>query len=140
MNLSALARDIAGLKYVVLRNWETMPPEGDIDFFVAPYDYDELKAACEKHLGDKKWFDIRTVGDGYFPTEIERHIFYNSELSPSGFKVVDPRNHFITLYYHGLVHKGDGRYDKKLKQIFRDWVKPVRPTDPGVGFHDTDTD
>lgn len=140
MNLTDFFNEIVTLRYVVMRNWETMPPDGDIDFFVHPEDYDALKEACRKHL-DEQWYDIRTVGDGYFPLMIEAELLGGRwwHNYGNGVWIPNPEAHFLSLYYHNLVHKGDGRYEEKLKEIFLRAFPPVRPDDPGVGYHVVDS-
>lgn len=133
MNLDPLFKDIEGLRYVVMRNWETLPPAGDIDFFVHHDDYDALKEACRQHL-DEQWYDIRTFGDGYFPEPICNRLISRREKH-GDIWIPNPRAHFVSLYYHNLVHKGDGRYDEKLKELFLQAYPPSVPDDEGVGFH-----
>lgn len=136
MDIGSLGNDIQGLRYVVMRNWEKMPPDGDIDFFVHPDDKKDLEDACVRHLGDSRWYDIRTVGDHYFHPSIERQLLEESPRRYNGFKIPNRRAHFLSLYYHGVVHKGDDRYNETLKQIFWDWLRPMPPDDKGVGYHD----
>lgn len=146
MDIKALAREIRGLDYVVMRNWETMPPRGDIDFFVDTWDYDRLRQACIKHLGDERWFDIRMPGDDYYSREIEHEMLFDKRFyaiedgeETVGFWIPSPQAHFLSLYYHQLVHKGDPRYQEALDLAFWDWMKPKPPKDKGVGFHDPRT-
>lgn len=136
MNLALLADSIKHLNYVVMRNWEKMPPEGDIDFFVHPDHLQELSLICRGFFDDPKWYDIRTVGDNYYSKYIENGMLYLNGREYNGFKILSPHNHFISLYYHNLVHKGDGRYDEQLKKIFWEWQNPPQPEDEGVGYHD----
>lgn len=143
MDIKALADEIKGLDYVVMRNWKTMPPNGDIDFFVDPWHYDQLKEACAKHLQDSKWFDIRTTGDKYFSPDVEHEMLYDRRLfrhdDGATFWIPSAQAHFLSLYYHQLVHKGDHRYEKDLDLAFWDWMRPEEPSDAGVGFHDPRT-
>lgn len=135
MNLDVLKEEIKDLNYVVMRNWETMPPDGDIDFFVAPKDLETLANACKKYLHDPKWFDIRTIGDNYFPSDIEKSLLAAHE-SVDGWKIPIPLVHYVSLMYHGRIHKGDHRYDDKLDEIFFKTFPPVIPEDEGVGYND----
>lgn len=134
MDLVALAREIKDLRYVILRNWDKMPPDGDIDFWVHPDDRNALRVACNSHL-PVEFYDIWSVDDNYFPAEIAGSLLEERERFGEWY-VLTPPAHFMTLYYHGLVHKGDDRYVKKLAEIFLAEFPPVRPNDPGVGFHD----
>lgn len=134
MDLQALAREIEPLNYVVMRNWGKMPPLGDLDFFVSVEDADALHKACLKHLdGDPRWFDIRYKGDNYYAPIIE-NVMLEERQKFGDWWVPYPGSHFLSLYYHGKIHKGDNRYDKELEKIFFDWMNPPRPAD-GVGFH-----
>ena len=139
MDLVAFAKTIEHLDYVVMRNWETMPPDGDIDFFVAEHDKEELKAMCLKYLKEARWYDVRSPGDHYFSPKIEQELLAPQNKNQriyNGFKIPSRNAHFLSLYYHNLVHKGDGRYDQRLKELFWDWMKPIRANDSGVEYHD----
>lgn len=136
MNLADLASQIKHLNYVVMRNWEKMPPEGDLDFFVHPDDLQELTLICKGFFDDPQWYDIRTVGDNYFPDGIEQRLLDESTQERfDEWKIPDAEAHFISLYYHERVHKGDHRYDQKLDEIFFTIYPPVAPEDEGVGYH-----
>ena len=135
MNLNRLKARIESLHYVLMRNLDTLPPEGDLDLFVSSEDREMLETACLEELGDRRWFDIRTIGDGYYSSLIEENLLEKNDLY-NGWKVPTPEAHFLSLYYHQIIHKGDNRYDKKLRELFWNWVQPPMPTDEGVGFHD----
>ena len=132
--LSKLAKEIESLDYVIMRNWEIMPPDGDIDFWVSEKDLDKLYDACEKYL-EPRWYDIRCKGDDYYTDEIEDMMLVGRRKYEDWW-IPGPMAHYISLMYHGVVHKGDNRYDERLKRLFVDLVKPRPPKDLGVGFHD----
>lgn len=138
MNLPAFFKDIQHLRYVVMRNWETMPPDGDIDLYVHPDDAEALRQMCQSHL-ERMWYDIRTIGDSYYPDELGWALLDKRNWDEGGFWVPNSAAHFISLYYHQVVHKGDHRYDEKLKQILFEEFPPERPEDPGVEYHGPDT-
>lgn len=133
LNLLNLKEEIKHLDYVVMRNWETMPPLGDIDFYVSSKHRAELLTICQKYL-KSEWYDIRTEGDGYYPRKIELGLLFGHEHH-DGWKIPVPWAHFDSLYYHQRVHKGDHRYDVKLDEIFFKENIPVEPLDTGVEFH-----
>lgn len=137
MNLLPLAQSIRSFSYVVMRNWEKLPEfedsDGDIDFFVLKEDVPAFEGVISQYLQPHQ-YDIRTNGDRYYTTQIENLLLYHVR-SYGGFWVPSEEAHFLSLYYHNLVHKGDGRYDKKLKKIFLDWMQPQPPIDTGVGYH-----
>lgn len=141
MDIKALAKEIKELDYVVMRNWDKLPPSGDIDFYVDPWDYEALRDACRKHLGDERWFDIRTEGEDYYSSEIESELLFDKrwhvgEDHQWGFWIPSAKAHFLSLYYHQLVHKGDRRYQETLDKAFWAWHKPIQANDAGVGYHD----
>lgn len=135
LKLLTLARDIKPLRYAIMRNWDKLPPLGDIDFWVHPDDKKKLEEACEAHLVEKRWYDIRTVGDNYFPFMIENELLEETE-EWGEWKVLNKGALFVTLMYHQIVHKGDHRYQDQLDKIFLDQSGIVEPNDKGVGFHD----
>lgn len=136
LDLAGLADKIKFLDYVVMRKWESLPiveKDEDVDFFVTVQDYKELDRIVGEYLPDHK-YDIRTPRDHYFGTRVN-HLMLRNRNKYKGFWIPNPHAHFISLYFHNLVHKGDHRYDKELEQIFWDWSQPREPDDKGVGFH-----
>lgn len=135
MNITELAPKIKHLNYVVMRKWNYLPEivgDDDVDFFVALEDYDEMEDILKANMPDHL-FDLRTNGDNYFSAEIEKDLLLNRREF-NGFWIPSERAHFLSLYYHDLVHKGDDRYHTKLKRIFWDWHNPQEPEDKGVGY------
>lgn len=139
-NVREFFKSIALLRYVVMRNWEVLPPDGDIDIFVHPSDYADMMQAAQQFLTPEQ-YDIRTIGDGYYPLSIEtmlledRDVYFPYDDIDTLVYVPNPRAHFMSLYYHGLIHKGDDRYAEKLKKVFKEAYPPVEPDDAGVGYH-----
>lgn len=135
MNPEALALAIKDLDYVVMRNWEKMPPDGDIDFFVSLKDKEELREICDIYLRDTRWYDIFTFGDNYYTKEIEDFMLLDRRQFGDWW-IPSPEAHFFSLYHHNAVHKGDGRYDKRLRELYWEYANPSEPNDKGVGYHD----
>lgn len=136
MNISEVAPKIEHLNYVVMRKWDYLPliiGDDDVDFFVSKEDYDEMDEILKQYIPDHL-YDLRTNGDNYFAKEIEDDLLL-SRRQYNGFWIPSPRAHFLSLYYHNLIHKGDDRYHTHLKRIFINWLNPQPPEDKGVGYH-----
>ena len=116
--------------YVVQRNWVQNPEHPDWDLFVSNEDYEALKLATREIPN----IDIRQPGDGYYPPYIESLLLVDKR-NWIGFKIPSAKAYFLSLYYHATVHKAENKYERELKYAFRDWIPPVVPEDPGVGYH-----
>lgn len=127
-------------KYVVLRNWEDVYNE-----YVYGSGGDDIDILCEdkalfiKLTGAKRLhgnifrdnyfvafgrlkvrFDIRWVGDGYYPTKMERLILENRKQTEEGIFIPDDKEFFYSLSYHALLQKRSlsDKYLFKLQHIF----------------------
>lgn len=135
MNLPQLLQAIKPLNYVVQRNFEKLPEDmqGDLDVFVSKKDFPVLDRIVDL-FDNPELVDIRTPGDGYYPPEIEKELLRDVR-EVNGVKVPNPKAHFLSLYYHNAVHKKEDKYSEKLKELFKEWIKPIKPADEGVGYH-----
>jgi len=129
---------IEGLNYVVQRNWDYLPERtethDDIDIFVSLEDKDEVLLFAEHY----DFVDVRYPGDGYYPPEIEKILLEDRrKVSSRGidFYIPSSKAHFISLYYHDLVHKPDNPYKHHLESIFLEWCRPTKCIDEGVGYY-----
>jgi hypothetical protein len=117
--------------YVVLRNWEQLPdsvevgPHSDLDLLVHPAHVaklDELWSTertfpepfrVQRRVpvlgphGEQSFLltDVRTADDGYMP-ELWSHQLLAARQQHKMFYVLPPKEHFLSLLYHAVVHKG----------------------------------
>ena len=132
----------ANCRYLVLRNWEDIfssniyaSGHADIDIlcdnlpefvnktgayrvhnnkyrdnFVVPYE--DIKVR----------FDIRWVGDGYYPTQMEKEMLDNRVFNDVGIYIPAPAEYFYSLSYHALLQKKSlsDEYKNKLQRIYKD--------------------
>ena len=106
----------AGATYVIVRWFETLPlhPEGDIDFLIA----DLALPVIEELLSPKRGgipcdlyseFGCRGYRYGniaYYPPNLARRILERRTLHKELVSVPCPEDHFFSLAYHCLYHKG----------------------------------
>jgi hypothetical protein len=124
-------KEIEHINYVVQRNWEGDEEHPDLDLFVSNDDYLELR----RLLPDA---DIRTPGDRYYPPFIER-ILLKDRRKYGDWWIPSKQAAFLALYWHANLHKGpDHKYNEKLRNMFFDWLKPLKAIDKGVGYHGPD--
>jgi hypothetical protein len=130
--------------YVVLRNWEQLPdsvevgPHSDLDLLVHPAHVAKLDElwGCERTQpepyrvqrkvpvlgprGEQSFLltDVRTTDDGYMP-ELFSHQLLGKRVPHKMFHVLPPREHFLSLLYHVVVHKGvmSADYAAKLTSL-----------------------
>ena len=129
--------EIKELHYVVQRNWENLPDgftEGheDLDLFVSKKDREKIVDIALKY--PKLKIDIRSFLDDYYPENIGRALLTERILEKDLFWIPNTMAHFMSLYYHNLVHKEGNPYKKKLEEIFKETFPPVRCKDEGVGY------
>ena len=117
--------------YTVLRNWEGLPgnvevgPHSDLDLLVHPAHVAKLDQLWNTSLtqpehyrvqrkvpvlgpNDEATFlllDVRTTNDGYMPEDFS-HRLLARRVPREMFFVLPPRQHFLSLLYHVVVHKG----------------------------------
>ena len=140
-NIKQFLQEIKDLNYVVQRNWQKLPEgfiEGheDLDLFTTEKDKPELIRVAKKYLEIK--IDIRSYSDWYYPPAIGTQLLTNRKLEKDLFWIPNDFAHFISLYYHDLIHKGGGIYTDELKKVFCKIYTPVKCMDNKVGFYDFD--
>lgn len=148
-------------QYVILRNWDNLPESvelgdhSDLDLLV--YDLDHFKEVfpeaksefpyprvrMKMPIGDTYIFmDVRHLGDGYYPADLEKAILDTREFNPNGFYTPNPIHHRIALVYHAVHHKNENIYsqwlgDMKVKEgleaLKESNIGWVAPTDKSVG-------
>lgn len=121
--------------YIVLRNWDNVFDEciygkGHEDIDVLCDDVNEfikLTNAQRIHsnnhrdnyivqLGDEKIrFDIRWVGDGYYPIKWEKTMLERRILSAPGVYVMCREDYCYSLAYHALIQKASLSDEYRLK-------------------------
>lgn len=127
----------ATTNYVILRNFESFPDSlseehKDIDILTddlwqIPYivnkkirsDDEDGPSSYVKIMNRKIKLDFRYPGDYYYDEGWEKEILKRRVLSNHGFYIPDPENHFYTLLYHMLIHKGKVTQDylKRLEGL-----------------------
>lgn len=115
----------ANCKYIVLRNWDNLF-EGVI-YSKGHEDIDILCECLEQFISLTKakrvhsernrdnfivtWkstdirFDVRWVGDGYYPKELEKIMLENRVFDQRGIFIPNPKDHYYSLAYHALIQK-----------------------------------
>lgn len=137
LKIAEFLGEIRSLHYVVQRHWDELPGgfiEGhpDIDLFVSEKDKEELSSIAEKY--HEIPIDVRFPGDGYYPLEIGIAMLTGRIMKEGIFWIPSSEAHFLSMYYHNLIHKENNPYGKKLDEIFKQAYVPVRCDDSGVGF------
>ena len=152
--------DDVSFEYVVMRNWEeflgdTPVAHPDIDLLV--YDlghwielfpdakrvYEHPRVMFTLEIGDMVvQFDVRYIGDRYYPEFFEKEMIKYKCRHPAGFWIPSKTHHMQGLAYHVAHHKNANMYPKwlgdipvpeilaSLKQSAMGWVEPE---DPSVG-------
>jgi len=137
-NLAKFLIEIRDLHYVVQRHWENLPRgfvkgHPDLDLFVSEKDNEKLSSIAKKY--PEIPIDVRSLGDGYYPFDIGIALLTGRLMKERIFWIPNPKAHFLSLYYHNLVHKENNPYGKELDEIFKGAYPPVRCEDPGVGYN-----
>lgn len=128
-------------EYLVLRNWDDVFNDSvygngheDIDILCA-----DLSLFIEKTSARRVYnnphrdnfviscgdgfirFDIRWVGDGYYPVEWEKRMLDNRQLSVNGVYIMNPEDYCYSLSYHALVQKPklSAEYYQKVNKTFK---------------------
>jgi hypothetical protein len=110
--------------FIVLRNFENLPascqlgPHSDIDILTStPKEFVRLlnlkrasllpfRAIWRTPVADSFInMDIRSIQDGYYPTEIAQHLLNNKTINQNGIPIPLRKDYFYTLLYHALIHK-----------------------------------
>lgn len=165
------------LNYVVLRNFEGFPEDvtlkghGDVDLLVSnlkrarhilnstpAFPGQEHRVHDRVVVGGRKIpFDLRHLGDDYYPKQWQRRILKHRVMERGLFWRPNDEHYFYSLLYHALVHKKAMRADyiSRLTELapkvgvsfseseaiplLRTWMRqhqyvPTRP-EPSVGFN-----
>jgi hypothetical protein len=110
-----------GVRYAVLRWFETLPdvdPGEDIDILVADEDLPELRSFLGSHrvAPARQKFDVYSVtglpgsdyhGIPYLSPALARRLLERSVLLRGRYRVPCPEDHFASLAYHAVYHKGE---------------------------------
>lgn len=127
--------------YLILRNWDSLDNENiysdgheDIDILCSSLkEFVNLTKPLRVHPessrdnyfvswnGDRIRFDVRWVGDGYYPKEMERLMLEHRVLNNQGFYVPNGKDHYYSLAYHALIQKTElsDEYKRRLSDICR---------------------
>lgn len=119
MFFEQLDRD--GVSYVVLRWFEDLPdvvPDRDLDIMVHEDDVEKMSqylvrsefrrpigVACDIYSSEGA-YAAGTGGVAYYPPRLAERILARSELHPSGARVPCLEDHFYSLAFHTIYHKG----------------------------------
>jgi hypothetical protein len=107
------------VRYVVLRWFDDLPeiePGEDLDLLVADEDLEVVHGVLDASPGTFP-VDLYTVSGlpgtdfrsvAYYPPPLATGLLARSERHRSGYRVPSPRDHFLSLAYHALYHKGGG--------------------------------
>lgn len=164
--------------YIVLRNWENLfekdiYTDGHEDIDILCEDREEFVSLIKAHRihpentrdnyiiqwnNIKVRVDVRWVGDGYYPSEMERVMLINRVRNQQGIFIPSRNDFYYSLLYHALVQKPflseeymvrlmsirQDKYDANREQIEPKLLEELRnylivnslsieyPNDPGV--------
>lgn len=126
--------------YVVLRNWDDVFDESiygttheDIDILCDDLEkFIKITGAYRVHKNKYRdnfivpcgnlsiRFDVRWLGDGYYPKEMEEAILHKRLLNESDMYTPCPEDYFFSLAYHALLQKNklSEEYLLKLNNIY----------------------
>jgi hypothetical protein len=105
------------IEYVVLRGFEKLPSIGaddDIDILVEDRDFDRMRDLLPNKVGLIP-VDIYTTSGlpgsdylkmAYYPPDVARKILREREFYSNSFYAPNAENHFLSLSYHAVYHKG----------------------------------
>lgn len=110
--------DRNGIKYVVLRWFESLPEivdDDDLDILVADDHIEQVLSIIEKKSTVGIACDVYSVsgrmgtkykGVPYYPPHLAREILDSSQLHRGSIPVPDTQRYFYSLAYHAVYHKG----------------------------------
>ena len=126
--------------YLVMRNWDNIFDEDiysngheDIDILCnSLIDFVSLTGAKRVHKEKKRdnyivyvdnlsiRFDVRWVGDGYYPEEWEKRMLERRELNEQSIYVMSKEDYFFSLSYHALLQKPklSNEYLFKINEVY----------------------
>lgn len=128
-------------EYVILRNWSELLDEDiisshkDIDILTSNkdvfiektqakpvYDNNHRNNYTVVFDGESIRVDIRYIGDGYFPAELERELLANKVLYNGMFYIPSSEPYFYSLAYHAVLQKRQlsEEYTEKLSCVYRE--------------------
>ncbi|MCD7779732.1 MAG: hypothetical protein LUH05_03570 [Candidatus Gastranaerophilales bacterium] len=132
-NLNEIFRILnSSCKYVVLRGFEDMTENGDIDLLVDDFQKvkyllnakvvykQKYRCQVKTKIADKLvFFDLRSIGDDYYCEKWEEDILNNRIYDERGFYTPDKEDLLNTLIYHSIVHKKTvpHKYDELLSKL-----------------------
>jgi hypothetical protein len=141
------------IDYVVLRWFENLPivEKGeDIDMLISDSDIDRIDDLFTRQKNGSVPCDIYSISGhkgtsykniSYFPSNMARRVLANSRLIDGIYRVPSLIDHFFTMSYHALYHKG---YASGLKsegiektdncKIDHDYVETISKLSIDVGF------
>jgi hypothetical protein len=106
-----------GVQYAVLRWFETLPdvaPGEDLDLLVADHDLETVRAVLDAGPGIQP-VDLYSVTGlpgadfqsmPYYPPHLAEELLARAVVHRGQYRVPAPREHFLSLAYHALYHKG----------------------------------
>lgn len=125
--------NFSGASYVVLRNFENMPDEVEVDpnhldvdllvsdyyavkrildgdspnkYWAAQYENGEYRVVNTVSIGGKRVnFDVRYVGDNYLDEKWQRDILQRRVKSHSVIYVPSDEDHLYSIIYHAIIQK-----------------------------------
>ncbi len=146
--------------YLVMRNFAQLPygfEDGHNDVDILVYDFkhfQEIFPDClpvhpeprvqhKLKIGENNvYIDVRSVGDGYYPTSFQLNMLETREWDEKGFYKPNAVHFRLGLSYHVAHHKQVNSYEKYLgnatveellKSLQKSSIGYVEPKDPTVG-------
>tara|TARA_R110002110_G_scaffold415860_1_gene658686 strand:- start:415 stop:2199 length:1785 start_codon:yes stop_codon:yes gene_type:complete len=120
-----------GVSYAVLRWFDDLPevePEEDIDLLVADNDLGKLHDLFSVNTAGQA-FDVYSVsglhgsnyrGMPYYPPHLAREILAHTRYLNGKYHVPDSREHFMSLAYHAVFHKGGCSIERDYLTLLAD--------------------
>lgn len=134
--------------YIVLRNWDNLfendiYTKGHEDIDILCDDLNKFVSLTNGHRIHQEnsrdnfivfWntikvrIDVRWVGDGYYPEEMERAMLVNRVQNQQGLYIPNCMDYYYSLLYHALVQKPilSEEYITKLNSFKKNELDPIR--------------
>ena len=144
-------------RYIVLRNWDILHDENihgktheDIDILCESLDlFVEITGAHRIHKEKNRdnyivlfqdteiRIDVRWIGDGYYPADMEKKMLLNRVLNEQSIYVPATEDYFYSLLYHALIQKPylSEEYRIKLCSIHKT-LSEVNRVQKDISFQD----